>query len=82
MNVEYWRRADERLEVPRIPPPALDFVDLQSSRILIADDVADTGHTLESVQEFCAGKVGGGAGRGVVREAAFGRHVRLRLEAN
>ena len=26
-------------------------------RILIADDVADTGHTLRSVQEFCAGKV-------------------------
>jgi hypoxanthine phosphoribosyltransferase len=27
------------------------------ARILIADDVADTGHTLRSVQEFCAGKV-------------------------
>ena len=26
-------------------------------RILIADDVADTGHTLRSVQDFCAGKV-------------------------
>ena len=25
--------------------------------ILIADDVADTGHTLRSVQEFCEGKV-------------------------
>lgn len=24
----------------------------------IADDVADTGHTLRSVQQFCAGKVG------------------------
>jgi hypothetical protein len=58
MNVEYYTGVDERLEVPRILPPAPDFVDLQSSRILIADDVADTGHTLESVQEFCAGKVG------------------------
>jgi hypoxanthine phosphoribosyltransferase len=58
MNVEYYTGVDERLEVPRILPPAPDFVDLQDARILIADDVADTGHTLESVQEFCAGKVG------------------------
>ena len=58
MNVEYYTGVDERLEVPRILPPAPDFVDLQDARILIADDVADTGHTLESVEEFCAGKVG------------------------
>jgi hypoxanthine phosphoribosyltransferase len=58
MNVEYYTGVDERLEVPRILPPAPDFLDLQDARILIADDVADTGHTLESVQEFCAGKVG------------------------
>lgn len=58
MNVEYYTGVDERLEVPRILPPAPDFVDLHEARILIADDVADTGHTLESVQAFCAGKVG------------------------
>ena len=58
MNVEYYTGVDERLDVPRILPPAPDFVDLHDARILIADDVADTGHTLESVQEFCAGKVG------------------------
>ena len=58
MNVEFYTGVDERLEVPRILPPAPDFVDLHDARILIADDVADTGHTLESVQEFCAGKVG------------------------
>jgi hypoxanthine phosphoribosyltransferase len=58
MNVEYYTGVDERLEVPRILPPAPDFVDLHDARILIADNVADTGHTLESVQEFCAGKVG------------------------
>ena len=28
------------------------------AKILIADDVADTGHTLRSVQKFCEGKVG------------------------
>ena len=58
MNVEYYTGVEERLEVPRILPPAPDFVDLEDARILIADDVADTGHTLRSVQEFCAGKVG------------------------
>jgi hypoxanthine phosphoribosyltransferase len=58
MNVEFYTGVDERLDVPRILPPAPDFVDLGHARILIADDVADTGHTLRSVQEFCAGKVG------------------------
>ncbi len=58
MNVEFYTGVDERLEVPRILPPAPDFVDLRHAKILIADDVADTGKTLESVQEFVAGKVG------------------------
>jgi hypoxanthine phosphoribosyltransferase len=58
MNVEFYTGVDERLEVPRILPPAPDFVDLQHAKVLIADDVADTGKTLESVQEFVAGKVG------------------------
>ncbi len=58
MNVEFYTGVDERLEVPRILPPAPDFVDLGAARILIADDVADTGYTLRSVQEFVAGKVG------------------------
>ena len=57
MNVEFYTGVDERLEVPRILPPAPDFVDLGHARILIADDVADTGHTLRSVQQFCEGKV-------------------------
>ncbi len=58
MNVEFYTGVDERLEVPRILPPAPDFVDLHDARILIADDVADTGHTLRSVQQFVEGKVG------------------------
>ena len=47
MNVEFYTGVDERLEVPRILPPAPDFVDLHDAKILIADDVADTGHTLQ-----------------------------------
>ena len=58
MNVEFYTGVDERLEVPRILPPAPDFVDLAHAKILIADDVADTGHTLASVGQFCEGKVG------------------------
>ena len=48
MNVEFYTGVDERLEVPRILPPAPDFVDLDDARILIVDDVADTGHTLRA----------------------------------
>ncbi len=58
MNVEFYTGVDERLDVPRILPPAPDFVDLHDASILIADDVADTGLTLESVHDFCRGKVG------------------------
>ena len=46
MNVEFYTGVDERLEVPRILPPAPDFVDVSDAKILIVDDVADTGHTL------------------------------------
>lgn len=57
MNVEYYTGVDERLEVPTILPPYLELVDLERSEILIVDDVADTGHTLQMVHEFVAGKV-------------------------
>jgi hypoxanthine phosphoribosyltransferase len=58
MNVEFYTGVDSRLPVPMILPPVPEFVDLQSSRMLIADDVADTGATLELVKNFCMDKVG------------------------
>jgi hypoxanthine phosphoribosyltransferase len=58
MNVEFYTGVDARLPVPMILPPVPELVDLQSSRILIADDVADTGATLELVKNFCSDKVG------------------------
>ncbi|HWL44610.1 MAG TPA: phosphoribosyltransferase [Ilumatobacter sp.] len=58
MNVEFYTDIDERLDVPQILPPAPDFVDMSDARILIVDDVADTGHTLKTVEQFCEGKVG------------------------
>src|SRR6201997_3984009 len=57
MNVEFYTGVDERLPVPMLLPPVPDLVDLQDQRVLIADDVADTGRTLVLVKEFLAGKV-------------------------
>jgi hypoxanthine phosphoribosyltransferase len=57
MNVEFYTGIDERLEVPMILPPVPDLVDFADFKVLIADDVADTGATLRLVKEFCAGKV-------------------------
>jgi hypoxanthine phosphoribosyltransferase len=57
MNVEFYTDVDERLDVPMILPPVPELVDLESARMLIADDVADTGETLRLVKEFCEGKV-------------------------
>lgn len=58
INVEYYTDVDERLDVPVILPPYLELVDLEHSNILVIDDVADTGHTLQKVYEFVAGNVG------------------------
>lgn len=57
INVEFYTGVDQRLEMPVMLPPTPAAVDLSGLRILIADDVADTGRTLETVQEFCAAHV-------------------------
>jgi uncharacterized protein len=57
MNVEFYTGIDERLDVPMILPPVPDLVELAEAKLLIVDDVADTGLTLALVKEFCAGKV-------------------------
>ena len=58
MNVELYTGVDERLEMPMILPPVPALVDFEETQVLVVDDVADTGATLELVKEFCAGKVG------------------------
>ena len=57
MCVEFYTGVDERLEMPMLLPPIPDLVDLHEERVLIADDVADTGQTLVLVKEFLEGKV-------------------------
>jgi uncharacterized protein len=57
MNVEFYTDIDERLDVPMVLPPVPELVDVENADLLIVDDVADTGRTLEVVHDFCAGKV-------------------------
>lgn len=57
VNVEFYTGVDQRLDVPIMLPPTPAAVDLSGLKVLITDDVADSGRTLEIVQEFCAGHV-------------------------
>jgi hypoxanthine phosphoribosyltransferase len=58
LNVEFYTGVDQRLELPIILPPVPEFVDLEGAKVLVADDVADTGATLSLVKEFCGPRVG------------------------
>ncbi|WP_019631052.1 phosphoribosyltransferase [Actinomadura atramentaria] len=57
MNVEFYTGVDQRLEMPVMLPPTPSAVDLSGARVLVADDVADTGATLKLVRDFCADHV-------------------------
>lgn len=57
MSVEFYTGVDTRLDVPTMLPPFLDANDLSGADVLVVDDVADTGKTLELVNDFCAGHV-------------------------
>ena len=57
MNVEFYTGVDERLEVPVVLPPTLDVVDIRGLHVLVADDVADTGRTLQLVHSTIADHV-------------------------
>jgi uncharacterized protein len=57
INVEFYTGVDQRLAMPVVLPPVPKPVDLSGSRVLIADDVADTGATLRLVKDFCADHV-------------------------
>ena len=54
---EHHGSDDGYLPAPMILPPVPELVDLAEAKLLIADDVADTGRTLALVRDFCAGKV-------------------------
>lgn len=57
MNVEYYTGIDQRLDMPVMLPPVPQPIDLSGAHVLVTDDVADTGATLQEVLQFCEGHV-------------------------
>lgn len=52
MNVEFYTGIGETLEEPVILPPLMDASELPGKRVLVVDDVADSGKTLKMVMEL------------------------------
>src|SRR6201981_2270259 len=49
MNVEFYDGVGSTLDMPVMLPPVPSVVDFSAKKVLIADDVADTGRTIELV---------------------------------
>jgi uncharacterized protein len=54
MNVEFYNGIGSTLDMPVMLPPVPSAVDFSQKKVLIADDVADTGKTLELVHDYVA----------------------------
>ena len=52
INVEFYTGIGERMEVPVVLPPTPPLVDLAGLKILVADDVADSGITLALIRDL------------------------------
>ena len=52
MNVEFYDGVGTTLDMPVMLPPVPSAVDFSAKKVLIADDVADSGHTMELVHTF------------------------------
>src|ERR1022692_2976149 len=57
MNVEFYDGVGTTLDMPVMLPPVPSAVDFSAKKVLIADDVADTGKTIELVHDFVSGHV-------------------------
>ena len=57
ISVEFYTGVDERLPMPLVLPPVPSLTELEDAKVLIVDDVADTGLTLQVVEDFCRGGV-------------------------
>ena len=53
MNVEFYTGVGTTLEMPVMLAPVPNAIDFTDKKVLIADDVADTGKTLKLVRDFC-----------------------------
>jgi len=52
MNVEFYDGVGTTLDMPVMLPPVPSAVDFSAKKVLIADDVADSGRTIELVHTF------------------------------
>lgn len=57
VNVEFYTGVGTTLEMPVMLAPVPNAIDFSEKKVLIADDVADTGKTLKLVHDFCKGTV-------------------------
>ena len=53
-NVEFYTGIEARLPEPVMLAPVPHQADFAGARVLIADDVTDTGRTLRLVRDYCA----------------------------
>lgn len=53
INVEFYTGVGSRLPEPVVLPPSVDLAELSGRRVLVVDDVADTGRTLAVVVRLC-----------------------------
>src|SRR5207249_9647954 len=60
MNVEFYDGVGSTLDMPVMLPPVPSVVDFSEKKVLIADDVADTGRTIELVHTSIKGQVDDG----------------------
>ena len=57
MNVEFYDGVGTTLDMPVMLPPVPSAVDFSAKKVLIADDVADSGRTIELVYTFIKDQV-------------------------
>jgi hypoxanthine phosphoribosyltransferase len=53
VNVEFYTGVGTTLDMPVMLAPVPNKIDFTEKKVLIADDVADTGKTLKLVHDFC-----------------------------
>ncbi|WP_212913041.1 phosphoribosyltransferase [Streptomyces sp. TS71-3] len=57
VNVEFYTGVGTTLDMPVMLAPVPNAIDFTDKKVLIADDVADTGKTLKLVRDFCVAAV-------------------------
>lgn len=83
MNVEFYTDIGKTLDEPVILPPLMDASELPGKKVLVVDDVADSGKTLRLVMELLRHQgleVGGETIRVDVRSAVIYRKPRSIFE--